>query len=113
MPRLFDFTTEKAIFTDEQAWFNFSSLVHMSAGYFMGRWGLTFLQTAVIHELFELWESTSYGVAFFDMQCFRDLRSLTNKYLGKDLWSSYKGDSWQNSLGDNISAWVGWWLARG
>lgn len=113
MPKLFDFTTEKNLFADETAWFTLSSLFHMGAGYAMGWWGLSFIQTAIIHALFEVWEGSKYGVAFFNLQIFKTLRTYTNKFLGKGLWNGYKGDTWENCVGDNISAWVGWWLARG
>ena len=75
------------------------SLLHLSGGVVAYFWGVPLKYWVLVHTSFELLENTKYGMKFI------------NKYF--KLWPGGKpySDSLINSLGDLVSAIVGWLLA--
>jgi hypothetical protein len=70
------------------------TLVHFASGYIARRLGVPLAIWITIHIIFELWENSKSGVAFFD--------SI----------SMYTGDSLQNSLLDTLATVWGWMIAN-
>ncbi len=63
-----------------------------------------------IHLVFELWESTESGIAFFNNPVWDYVRKKSNQFTGKDLWCEYPGDTFQNSAADTIAFVAGTYL---
>ena len=95
-----------ALSPDEASAINMSTLFHFYICYLLAcfiPW-MTALHMFIVHVIFELWESTIYGRAFFGRDLWNKLRVLANKIIGRDLWcDDYAGDSLINSICDIIA----------
>jgi hypothetical protein len=75
------------------------SLLHFAVGIVMYYWGFSFLWTAIIHIIFELFENTKPGM------------HIINMYI--PFWPGGKNspDSELNSIGDTFYTCIGWLLS--
>jgi hypothetical protein len=82
-------------------YFDQYSLLHASAGVVFYFWSIPFLFSFLLHALFEYVENTKIGI------------NIINTYFTHIGWPGGKpeSDSIQNSIGDNISFILGWFLA--
>lgn len=76
------------------------TLLHFAVGVLAYFWGISLINTLIIHTVFELIENTDIGMKFI------------NTYF-KGLWPGGKpySDTLTNSVGDTIGVMVGWLLA--
>jgi hypothetical protein len=76
------------------------TLLHFATGVMAYFWGISFVNTFIIHTIFELVENTQMGMNFI------------NTYF-KGLWPGGKfyPDSFNNMIGDTIGVSMGWLLA--
>ena len=76
------------------------SFLHFAVGIIAYFWGFSFIQTIIIHTIFESIENTLLGINFI------------NTYF-KGFWPGGKpiADTLINSIGDTISVMIGWLMA--
>lgn len=75
------------------------SLLHFAAGVSAYFWGVKFGVWLLLHTIFEIYENTEFGMY------------ITNTYI--KMWPGGKpaADSLENTIGDTISAVMGWLIA--
>jgi hypothetical protein len=131
-PFLFIYVIEKkgmdkcvALAPNEVPPLNFFTIVHFGWGFLFGYVlrllvgpgfdSLIVFLTFLSHVIFEVWESTPGGIAFFNHSVWENMRQFARDTISMDLWCTYTGDSWANSIFDiigfTIGAVFGVWVA--
>ena len=89
----------------EQEAINSFTLVHLIVGVVARLLNIPFLWWLIIHIIFEIWESSRFGISFFANAegFFKEAMGIT--------WETYQGDSAINSIFDTLAAMAGWWIA--
>lgn len=91
------------------------SIVHFISGTILWFIGFDFYQSIVILIIFEIWENSRFGIAFFN-QLPNRLYALVpagkrNKIEFIEAQKDYVGDSWGNLIFDIIFGLSGWLIA--
>jgi hypothetical protein len=81
------------------------TLVHFATGYVARKMGIPLSIWITIHIIFELWENSKNGIAFFSKK-----DALLHELTGIR-WETYSGDSLPNSLFDTLVSVWGWMIA--
>lgn len=92
----------------DQMLFDWWSLVHFTSGFILALIGLEFLVALALLILFEFWENSRFGVAFW--------RNISNnRFVPKiemfESQAEYQGDSWGNLVFDVIFGVAGFYVA--
>lgn len=87
------------------------SFVHCGAGFF-SRWvtGWDTLSLTQVHQLWEMFENSPWGVSLLNPQRFKMIMPCLNYF--HLAWDDYKGDSALNSASDAFLFLVWIWLMR-
>ena len=90
----------------DQMIFDWWSLVHFASGFFLAVLGLEFLVALGILILFEFWENSRFGIAFW-----RNVGMNSSRLEMFKSQADYRGDSWGNMIFDVLFGIAGFYVA--
>lgn len=93
----------------DQMLFDWWSLVHFASGFVLALLGLEFLVALALLVLFEFWENSRFGVAFW--RSFGDTFGNSTRLDMIQSQSEYRGDSWGNLVFDVVFGVAGFYVA--